>query len=407
MFVSPPAVGLPADQATVRRHNLALIMRTLIASGPQSRARLADRSGLNKATVSSLVAELIRRRLVTEGSVDRGGTGRPGRRVELDTSTVRCVGLELNVDNAVGVVTDLTGQVLARRRDVARMDTLGPARAIRRLADLSQRLLVDSGTVPDQVETVHVSVPGLVDVEAETLTLAPNLHWRDVDVANSLRGRLRWDRAEFLADNDANLGAMAEYAIGASAGSGHLVYVVGDIGVGAGIMLDGHIVRGRSGFAGEVGHMPLGRPDALCDCGRYGCWETAVGLRALLVALEPEPDGRLPDNAARLDELVRRAEVGDARTLTVLADVGHWLGVGMSILANVLDPEVIVLGGHFSLLRRFLEPSLQTELAARVMAATPGTRVEFSAFGFDAPVMGAAHAGIERIVADPTLVAAR
>ena len=411
---SGPAAGTgrsgPADQATVRRLNLALLLRSLVAGGPRSRARLAQDTGLNKATVSTLVAELMARRLVTEGAADRGGTGRPGRVLQLDTATVRLVGLKLNVDYLVGVVTDLTGRVLSRERVAAPLDSLGPAQGLRRVADLARALLAGCGARPDQVEAVIISVPGLVHSDADILSYAPNLHWSQVDIGNTLRGRLGWP-ARFLVDNDANLAAIAEYAVGHSAGTRNLLFVVGEIGVGAGILVDGQVLRGRSGFAGEVGHMPLGSPDVLCDCGRRGCWETAIGLRALLPAIGPvtasSPSASwAADAASRVDEIASRAAAGDPRTLAVLTEVGRRLGVGVSILANVLDPEVIVLGGHFSALREFLEPDVRAQMSAQIVAART-TRLEFSRFGFDAPVIGAAHAGIALLLDDPIMVTPR
>lgn len=420
----------PADQATIRRLNLALLLRNLVAGGPRSRARLAQDTGLNKATVSTLVAELMTRRLVTEGLPDRSGTGRPGRVLQLDTATVRLVGLKLNVDYLVGVVTDLTGRVLCRERVAAPLDSLGPAQGLRRVAELARSLLAGCGARPDQVEAVIVSVPGLVQSDADILSYAPNLHWAQVDIGNTLRGRLGWRRARFLVDNDANLAAIAEYAVGDSAGTGHLLFVVGEIGVGAGILVGGQVVRGRSGFAGEVGHMPLGSPAVECDCGRWGCWETAVGLRALLPAIDPgdtagtastgsptmSADGPVmrrstsagwaADAGSRVAEIASRAAAGDPRTLAVLAEVGRGLGVGVSILANVLDPEVIVLGGHFAALRQFLEPAVRAQMSAQIVAART-TRLEFSRFGFDAPVIGAAHAGIALLLDDPIRVAPR
>ena len=395
--------GAPADQATVRRMNLALLMRSLVSGGPRSRARLAENTGLNKATVSSLVAELMDRRLVTEGPIDRSGVGRPGRVVQVDSATVRFMGLEVNVDHIIGVLTDLTGRTVARRRIAASMRDLGPARGIGRLADLARELLTEAAAEPDDVQSIHVSVPGLVDIGGGILTFAPNLHWRQVDVVHSLRGRLGWPRTRIQVDNDANLGAMAEYSVGPSAGSSPLLFLVGEVGVGAGMIIDGRIIRGRMGYAGEVGHLPLGNQEHRCDCGRFGCWETAVGLRALFGAdgEGPDADG---DTPTRLAGLIGRAAAGDQRTVAILTDVGRWLGIGVSVLANLIDPEVIVLGGHFAVLRSYLEPAVRMEMRARIVSEPQLVRLEFSRFGFDAPVVGAAHAGIDMVVGDPTLV---
>ncbi len=400
------SAGLPADQATVRRLNLGLLMRSLAAGGPRSRARLADDTGLNKATVSSLVTELVDRGLVIEGIIQRRGVGRPGRTIEVNTAVVRCIGLELNVDYLAGVITDLTGRVLARRRLTLPMIELGPARAMGQVAELAAALVADCGATPDQVETLHLSLPGLIDIDAGVLAYGPNLHWRQVDVVHSLMGRLQWADTRIGVDNDANLGAMAEYASGPSAGSSNLLYLVGEIGVGAGMIIDGRIIRGATGFAGEVGHMPIGDPSVKCACGRRGCWETAVGMNAVVEAVAV-PGDRLHegDMASRLAEIVRRAEAADDRTLRALDEAGRLLGVGASVLANLLDPEVIIFGGHFAVLQKFMADAVAAEMRSRVLGGSVmACRLEFSTLGFEAPALGAAHAGIDTLINDPTLV---
>ena len=398
--------GSPADQATVRRLNLGLLMRSLAGGGPRSRARLAEDTGLNKATVSSLVTELVDRGLVTEGIIQRHGVGRPGRMIEVNTGVVRCIGLELNVDYLAGVITDLTGRVLARHRLTLPMLELGPAKAMGQVAELADKLVTDCGATPDQVKTLHLSLPGLIDIDAGVLAYGPNLHWRQVDVVHTLMGRLGWSGTRIAVDNDANLGAMAEYASGPSAGSFNLLYLVGEIGVGAGMIINGRIIRGATGFAGEVGHMPIGDPEMLCGCGRRGCWETAVGMNAVIDAVSVDGDGlRECDMASRLAEIVRRADAGDARTLTALAETGRCLGVGASVLANLLDPEVIIFGGHFAALQKYIEEALLAEMRSRVLGgAVMACRLEFSTLGFEAPALGAAHAGIDTLINDPTLV---
>lgn len=399
--------GSPADQATVRRLNLGLLMRSLAAGGPRSRARLAEDTGLNKATVSSLVTELVDRRLALEGIVQRSGVGRPGRTIEVNTAVVRCIGLELNVDYLAGVITDLAGRVLARRRLNLPMVELGPARAMGRVADLADLLVTDCGARPEQVQTLNLSLPGLIDIDAGVLAYGPNLAWRQVDVVHTLMGRLRWPGTRIGVDNDANLGAMAEYASGPSAGAANLLYLVGEIGVGVGMIIDGRILRGATGFAGEVGHMPIGDPAVLCGCGRSGCWETAVGMNAVLDAVTDAGDRlRDGDMGVRLQRILERAEAGDRRTVTALAEAGRRLGIGASVLANLLDPEVIIFGGHFAALQRYLAPAVETEMRSRVLGGdVMACRVEFSTLGFEAPALGAAHAGIDALINDPSLVA--
>jgi predicted NBD/HSP70 family sugar kinase len=403
--ISAASAGGPADQATVRRLNLALLLRSLADGGSRSRARLAADTGLTKATVSSLVSELQARELVVEGDAERTGLGRPGRVLHLNTESVRCLGIEINVDYISGVAMDLAGNVRARARWALPMQSLGPARGLGVAADLARQLLADCGAEPEQVRTVHLSLPGMVDVDAGILVYAPNLRWRDVDVVHSMLGRLDWRWAQISVDNDANLGAMAEFAAGPSAGARHLVYLAGEIGVGGGTVIDGRIVRGANGWAGEVGHMPLGPGDRVCGCGRSGCWETVVGLRAVLDSIadrsDPVQDERT-DLTIRLEQVRERAAAGDERTLEGLRQQGHWLGVGVSILLNLLDPEAVVLGGYFPALQDFLVEPMMEQIRARALSFPDvAPRVAFSDFGIEAACLGAAHSGVEALIADP------
>ncbi len=391
----------PADQATVRRLNQALLMRSLVEGGPRSRARLAEDSGLNKATVSSIVTSLQGLGLVEEGESAHRGPGRPGKVVRLTTDSVRFLGLEVNVGYVAGIAVDLTGAVRARARVALPADT-GATRGLAVVADLARRLVAESGATPAGVRSLHLSIPGLVDTATGVLDFAPNLGWRDVDVAHILRGRLGWWSAAIAVDNDANLGAMAEYAVGAGAGSPHLLYLSGEVGVGGGSVVDGRIARGSHGFAGEVGHMPIGPRDLRCGCGRFGCWETVVGLSMLLALVGHDSDDGPADLKTVVTGLRDRAAQGDPAVLSALEEQGRWLGIGLSVLANVLDPETIVLGGHFPLLAEYLTGPMHAELDGRLLAPRGRTpRILFSTLGFDAACLGGAHAGRELLIADP------
>lgn len=397
----------PADQATVRRLNLALVMRRL-AGGSRTRARLAEDTGLNKATVSSLIAELIDRDLVVEGHIDRGGLGRPGRTVGIHPGGPRFVGIEVQTGYTGGVLTDLTGRVLARHRVAESMTDLGPDAGLDLVAVVARELVRRGGAHAQDVQSVHLALPGLVDTAAGVLSFAPNLHWTDVDIVPALFERLRWPRTRIGVDNDANMGAMAHWAVGDVAGTRNLVYLAGGAGVGAGLIVDGHIVRGGSGFAGEVGHLAIGPAERRCGCGRTGCWETVVGLTALLDAVadpgDPLHDEHI-DVEVRLQSIVDRVDRGDRRAVRAIDNQARWLGTGVAMLCQVLDPDVVVLGGHYPALRQHVQGAIQSSLERAALA--PGglrTRVEFSHLGFSAVALGAAHIGIDQVLADPTLV---
>jgi predicted NBD/HSP70 family sugar kinase len=398
---------VPADQAAVRRHNLSLVLRLLHERGPRSRAQIAADTGLTKATVSSLVADLAGRALVREGGVQMARTGRPGTLVEVDGRAVAAIGLELNVDYVAVLVTDLAGRVLQRRqRGIdARVSQRRALRAVTALAEQAVTAAEHSGAA---VVGVTLAVPGLVDVASGVLRFAPNLAWRDVPLADHLADAL--GRAVPVhVDNDSNLGALAELRLGGHRHVRDLVYLVGEMGVRAGIVIDGEVLRGRAGFAGEVGHMVAVPDGAPCGCGAAGCFETVAGLEHLLRRAVPDVADELL--ASRLHPQVKvgvvadRAEVGDGQALAALEELGVWLGAGVATLVNLFDPEAVVLAGYFPAVAPWILPAVESTLRDRALVAdVPGRRIVASSLGYAAATLGGALHAVERVLEDPTVV---
>ena len=405
----------------MRRSNLALVLRHVRDAGPRSRARIAVETGLNRGTVSSLVSELIDRGLVREGVVERGGSvGRPGQTVELDGRGIGGIGVEINVDYVTAVVLDLTDAVVFEHRVALDVQALPPDAVLDAVTELAIRALAACDEQDITAVGMTLAIPALVDTDDGVVAFAPNLHWKNVDAVGGLRRRLDGPAPGFWGspprrfsaiqvDNDANLAALAEFAMGSRAGTADLVYLTGETGVGGGVMVDGRLLRGAAGFSGEIGHMPLNPGGDLCGCGRRGCWETMVGLAALL-RMAAAPDDPVCDPSLDLEQRLKmlsdRAGAGDSRVLDALKLVGEALGLGASILVNVFNPRVLVLGGYFaSLGDHLLEPML-AELHARVIAPD-ACEVALSTLGFTAAARGGAHVALEAVLDDPTLVALR
>jgi predicted NBD/HSP70 family sugar kinase len=408
--VRPPAGRQPADLALVRRNNLALVLRHLRDAGPRSRATVAVETGLNRGTVSSLVSELIDRGLVREGDVQReGSVGRPGQTVELDGRNIGGIGVEINVDYVTAIVLDLTNAAVFEHRVALDVQALPPEAVLDAVTELAIRALAECDARDITAVGMTLAIPALVERDDGMVTFAPNLHWTRVNAVDGLRHRLGRPGFAIRVENDANLAALGEFAMGSRAGTSHLVYLTGETGVGGGVMVDGQLLRGAEGFSGEIGHMPLNPGGDLCGCGRRGCWETMVGLAALLrmaaAADDPVCDPSL-DLEQRLAMVRDRADAGDPRTLDALTLVGEALGLGASILVNVFNPSALVLGGYFASLGGYLLDPMLTELRARVMAPD-ACEVVLSTLGFTAAARGGAHVALEAVLDDPTAVPIR
>src|SRR6478735_4163963 len=389
--------------------NLSLVLRRLRDQGPRSRARLAAELGLTRSAVSALVGELEERGLVRAAGVERGHVGRPGTSVELDGRAVCGIGAEINVNHVSTLALDLGGTVVAEHRIGLDATKLTADEVLDRLVELIARTDADVRAAGAETVGVAVGVAGLLDRTRDMLTVGPNLGWRDVPVGAELRGRLG-AAYPVLVDNEGNLAAMAEATPGDPARQDVLV-IFGEVGVGGGIVADGRLLRGRQGYAGEFGHMIVQPGGRRCGCGRVGCWETVVGLRALLDAAA-DPDDPVRDPALGLDdrlaEINRRADLGDTRTLTALDQVGAWVGIGAGILANAINPGAVVLSGYFAEVGERMRPAIEEQLSAGVLAPQAGgTRVELSTLGFTAAVRGGAAVAVDAVFADPTRVARR
>nr|WP_240972258.1 ROK family protein [Microbispora sp. CL1-1] len=376
-----------------------------------SRADIAEATGLHRATVSNLMAELLERRLVREVGVEHvGAIGRPRRAVALHGAHVGALGMEINVDYIAVHGTDLSGRVLVERRVVYDTMGSGPDNSVRRLGLVAKEAVEAMRRAGAAPAGIVVAVPGLVDVARGVVTLAPNLYWRDLPLADQLSAILGPLQVPVRVDNDANLAAVAEFTSGIAAGTPDLVYLTGEVGVGGGIISGGRLLRGADGFSGEVGHLRVDPNGDQCGCGRVGCWETKVGLAALVRAAMPEqayglPGMPVPDPGERMADIARGLASGDRRMMMAVAQVGEWLGLGGSILANLFNPRVIVIGGYFASLAQWLLPHAQDQLQ-RLVVAAPAAQCRFvaSTLGFGAASRGAASMVVNHIIDDPATI---
>jgi predicted NBD/HSP70 family sugar kinase len=229
--------------------------------------------------------------------------------------------------------------------------------------------------------------------------MAPNLGWVDVPLGERLAAALGRSIPISIA-NDADLGAIAELRRGAAIGGDHVLFLQGEVGVGAGLIVDGVLLTGVAGYAGEVGHMPMNPLGADCRCGSVGCWETEVGSGALLRRAGRDPAG----GPLEVDALLREAEVRNPRALAALDETGAWLGRGVAALVNILDPRLIVLGGLLGRIHPYTHAVVERELDRLALRAPRRlVRVVPAALGQDAPLLGAAELGFEALLGDPAV----
>jgi predicted NBD/HSP70 family sugar kinase len=375
-------------QQLLKSINRMALVRHLCAHPGLSRADLATDIGLTKSTITSLVRELIAEGWLMESSVvATGDLGRRPTPLFISPDHLLLLGAEVGIDGVRVVATTLTGEVCARA-----VSGFGASRSAKACIGVLATVLAKVRAQLDasqQIIGIGVGLPGGVDEERGVLHFAPNLGWHDVAVGQLLAEKLDGGPLSgipLFLQNEADVAALGEMEFNAGAPVDPLLYVSINQGVGAGVIVGDRLLTGARGFAGEVGHMILQIDGPLCSCGRRGCAEALIGMRAMLRPGEAEEPGphSLPDIRGRLID-------GDRKTAKAVESAGRYLGVLLQNLATAYDPACIVLGGSVvELGDAFLDPALTTLNEYAGAAGLAPTPVRTSRFGADAVAAGAA-----------------
>jgi predicted NBD/HSP70 family sugar kinase len=391
-------LGVPTEaarQSTLRVTNLRAVARLVVASDPPvTRVRVASALNMARSTASRLVDELVDGRMVVElDAPDPSGRGRPATPL-VANPRIAALGLQVNTTFLVARLLNLQGHVIAERRVEGDFRSSRPAVVLRRLDRLMARVLDDAAA---QVEVVGagLALPGLVDAGAGRLLVAPNLGWADVHPADHLAIP---DSYRLHLGNEADMAAraVAEMSPGRPAELRDFIFLSGETGIGASTVLDGEILGGRHGWAGELGHMCVSADGPPCPCGSRGCLELYAGRRAIIAAAGLD-DGS--DDTERLSMLVDQGHPGAVRAVQ---QAGAALATALVGAVNLLDVHVIVLGGHLGEIGRLLQGSLEDELRARVLSARWTTpRVETRDDDDALAARGAAFVPLTSLVENP------
>ena len=305
------------------------------------------------------------------------------------------LGIDLGATNAkLGLVTNGGGVV--RRTAIATEPDDGPEATVQRICRAAVGLLGEAGVRPGDLLGAGVAAAGSVDAERGVLRYWPNVPtWRDVPLQAMFSERLG---LPCTVENDGNAAALAEHWIGVGQGFSSLVLLTLGTGIGGGAILNGRLWRGANGAAGELGHMCIDPDGPPCNCGSRGCLQAYAGARGIVrrmeAALDASEDSVLAGRRSELTaERVHRAALdGDEAARRNIADTGRYLGVGISNLLHLLNPEVVALSGGVTAAGEMLMAHLRAEVAARTLEASRrGVRIAFSAVPGDAGVIGAAR----------------
>lgn len=355
-----------ATSETARDINRRIMLNLIRRHQPISRADLARHSGLQRSTVSAITEQLIAERWVTEGANGHTPRGRRPRFLHLNKGRVGIIGINVRPATTTIALADLDAHFLAQ-------ESLPTAQHPEQfIKDLTPRLRNMIRSHPEiSYEGVGVSLPGRIDLDSKRLIFAPNLGWSNVDLIAPL------EKATGLSvelENAANACALAEVWFGQHTENVHnLIAVTVSEGIGGGVILNGQLVRGTTGVAGEFGHVTLVEDGLECRCGNRGCWEVyASNSAAVRYYAQASSTGRgskanekLLESALAFEDILRLAEQGDRKANEALERMAHYLGAGTALLATGLAPDVIVLIGEVTRVWDRVGPAIEKVIRER------------------------------------------
>lgn len=315
--------------------NRSAILAHLGAQGPASRADLARALNLSPALMTQLTKDLLAAGLLRELENGPSQGGRPARMLGLVASAGRAIGVKVAADHVAFVEVGIAGAVL---RSASEPFDAAASTVLTDLTTLLRRFISGGDNIP--LLGIGVGVPGAVDSQGSGLVDSTQLGWSQVPVGATLRRELK---LPVLVENNVNALAMAErlYGLGRQY-ENFLVLTIGT-GIGAAIVVDGSVLRGSSGGAGEIGHLPVSADGPACTCGNHGCLEAIVGEDALVrIARQRKVIGE----ASGMSALQDAADAGDEGATSIFSDAGQVLGRALAGIVHTLDPEIVIVLGE-------------------------------------------------------------
>lgn len=367
---------------TIRDINRQIVLNYVRERGPISRAEIASETELQRSTISLIVDELKIGGLLEEVYGESTG-GRPPGLLSLRTAGAMAIGVDVGTNRTIVATSDLSGRVL--EQEVFETDPSAD-KTIAQIIKCARKLIrKNKGTI----EGVGISLPGMVEPESGTAIFIPHFNWSNLEISQELKAATG---LPVTADNDANAAALAELWFGRAEVRDvrDFILVLIHEGVGTGIVFDGQIYRGKSGAAGEFGHMIIGRDAPVaCAAGSRGCWEAFTSERAAMARYTQRAPGANHKAQIKFEELVARALKGEEAAEAALKETAHYLGVGIANLIQGLSPQAVIVGGLMARAWPLMAEEARLAVEKRICRGLPPARIIASTLGEQPTLMGA------------------
>jgi len=366
------------------------VFTTILTRSPISRIDVSRLTGLSQAAVTKAVTPLVAAGLVSD-SLDPHLTGLPGRPVSpvaIVPDAVVTLGVKVNVDELIGVATDLTTRVITSDR--LPLTSHDPAAVADAIVELCGRLQDGLGALSSRLAGIGVAVSGDVDTKTGVVRDSARMGWRGVDLGATLGERLGLN---VVVQNDVSALTVGEHWFGVGLGMRSFAIVTIGRGIGSGLHLNGEVVEGAYGVAGEIGHLPLTSPDRVCACGRRGCVEAVAATSAIVSAVSSAHD-----RAVTIQDAIALARAGDSAALKAFGEAGAVIGAAIASLVNLVGPERVIIGGEGVADFDLFEEPLRRSYAEHVFASADRCRIVVRPHTFEDWARGAAATAIRALV---------
>lgn len=365
----------------IRSANRLTIIRHILNKKEISRARISEETGLNKATVSTIVKEWMSMKLVVETTTGDSSGGRRPIILTLSGDAAYCIAIDIGARSVTAIMTDLNNKILLRHTFAIENPTF--SHVSQQLYSMMDDMISGAPDCPYGLIGISLAVRGIIDLDG-VIRFIPKLQWHNIDITSLLEQRYH---VPVYIDNDGNLAASMESQQYPQYEE-MTVLCLTDV-ISCGMISRGHLIRGYLGFANAVGHHTVNIHEAKqCSCGKYGCWEQYCSDQSLLEEMNRQREVPL----THIDEFIHLVKKQDPLSLQVLKQYIESLAVGLSNIIFFLNSEIIVLNSHLIQSLPYLLPEIVKDI---VLPITHGQEIRLSTLGNEAPILGASRKAIE------------
>lgn len=347
-----------ADKKLIKKINTVSILNVIRDKGPISRADISKMIGLNPATVSSNVSDLLDRRIIKEVGSGESSGGRKPILLELNSSEIYVIGVDMGIKKVTTGLIDIDGNII-NKSILYYPENADKDSVIKVIKDSIYRVVIGYDDDFDKVIGIGMGIHGVVDTEKGLSIYAPAFNWHDIDIVDSFVNEFN---TPVIIENDVRVMALGEKWFGKAKESKYFVLLNIGTGVGAGIYLNGSLYRGNNFGAGEIGHVRISNQRIKCKCGQYGCFDAVASGPGIVTRFIDKLDAdatssilnKMDINDITSKKIYKEALDGDELSIQILKETGKYVGIGISMIINILNPEMILIAGGVSRAEKFL-----------------------------------------------------